>query len=122
MTLMEKQDLMTANPAHFTYRATFGANWCLRRQLGLSSFALQCPAPPHPLRLSLKQGLLWSKSSDSLAGETQEQRRGQSRCRFGHLLLKDVQDAPLLSHGRCDSQHVWMGSSTTHCHVFHLHF
>lgn len=119
MTLMEKQDLMTA---HFTHRATFGAGWCLRCQFGLSSFALQRPAPPHPTRVSLNQGLLQSKSRDSLAGETQEQRRGQSRCRSGHLRLEDVQHAPLLSHEHCDSQHVWMGPSTTHRHVFHLHF
>lgn len=89
--------------------------------LSVSSFALQRPAPPHPIRVSWNQGLLWSKSNDSLAGETQEQRRGQSRCRSGHLQLEDVQDAPLLAHEHRDSQHAWMGSSTTHHHVFHLH-
>lgn len=46
MALMEKQDLMTTNPAHFTYfwcRAVF--------MLSVSSFALQRPAPPHPIVL-----------------------------------------------------------------------
>lgn len=82
MTLMEKQDLMTANPAHFTYRATFSAECVCAVSL---SFAQRCPAPPHSIRVSLNQGSLWSKSSDSLPRETQVQVRGESECRSGCL-------------------------------------
>lgn len=117
MTLMEKQDLMTANPARFTYRAAFGAEWCLHSQFGLPSFALHCPAPPHTVQDSLNQSLLWSKCSVPLAGETQDHRRRQLGCRSRYHQLEGVQDAPVLSH-----EHVWMGLSTTHHHVFHLHF
>lgn len=94
MTLMEKQDLMTANPARFTYRATFGAEWCLCCQFGFCS-AVPCSSTSHT---SLNQGFLWSKSSASLARETQEQVRGESECRSRHLFLEDGQDAPLLPH------------------------
>lgn len=45
MTLMEKQDLMTANPARFTYRATFGAEWCLLSVCLLLSSALLLHIP-----------------------------------------------------------------------------
>lgn len=82
MTLMEKQDLITANPARFTYRAAFGAEWCCAVTV---AFAQQCPAPPHPIQVTLNQGFLWSKSSDSHARETQEQVRGESGYRSGHL-------------------------------------
>lgn len=42
------------------------------------AFAQQCPALPHSIPVSLNQGFLWSKSSDSLARETQGQVRGES--------------------------------------------
>lgn len=99
MTLMEKQDLMTANPIRFTYRGAFGANCCLCCPFGVPGSASQCrsPAPPHPVSARLNLGLLRSKSSNPLAGEIQEMRRGRSTCRPGCL-------QPELFHELYDSQ------------------
>lgn len=78
---------MTANPIRFTYRGAFGANCCLCCPFGVPGSASQCrsPAPPHPVSARLNLGLLRSKSSNPLAGETQEMRRGHSTCRPGCL-------------------------------------